>query len=368
MSQAIAYVAVSQVMGAYPGHYGSSIKLNDICNHEYECLISYHSATVTETSTKKNKHYLICGCLFIIFPLLLMIIVLVIVLSQTPRINNNPGPNMVRPLLTNRPTVEGQTRLLEVDFGTDPFWVSQADFQIEDCTGTVLTIQGVECHELPRKVIKETTPSRFLYYAYLLPGSVVNISVADTIDNSGVEVWAMNSEAWKLTDLGLNLDSCSVPSSGSSCFLAQSKAGQTFQQEIEKADFYFYFTNRLSNGVRFTHVAEQYLHNLTEVRQLYSPTETDIIRDRSQTVTISPIFDFQQNKCVMLSSSCTSTQSHAVTIGNLKRRMDLLVFPGVVGIIVLLVALSVVSVYIAVVVWSHWKRKYKSKTVMDLAI
>ena len=349
---------------------GKKVVLKLICNHEHECLISYHPAAVTETSTKKNKHCLICGCVLIMLPLILvlMIIVLVIVLSQTPRINNDPGPNMVRPLLTNRPAVEGQTRLLEVDLGTDPFWVSQADFQIEDCTGTVLIIQRVQCHELPRKVIKETTPSRFLYYAYLLPGSVVNITVADTIDNSRVEVWAMNSEAWKLTDLGLNLDSCSVPPSGSSCFLAQSKAGQTIQQEIEKADFYFYFTNRLSNGVRFTYVAEQYLHNLTEVRQLYSPIETAIIRDRSQTVTISPIFDFQRNKCVMLSSSCTSTQSHAVTIGNLKRRMDLLVFPGVGGIIVLLVGLSVVSVYIAVAVWSHWKRKYKSKTVMDLAI
>lgn len=333
-------------------------------------LISYHPAAVTETSTKKNKRCLICGCVLITLPLLLMIIV-VVILSQTPSVNNDPGPDMVRPLLTNRPQVEGQTRLLEVDFGTDPFWISQADFQIDGCTGTVLIIQGVQCHELPRKVIKETTPSRFLYYAYLLPGSVVNITVADTIDNSEVEVWAMNSEAWKLTDLGINRDSCNVPPSGSSCFLAQSKAGQTIQQEIEKADFYFYFTNRLSNAVRFAYVAEQYLYNLTEVRQLYSPTETDIIRDRSQTVTISPIFDFQRRKCVMLSSSCVNTQSHAVTIGNLKRRMDLLVFPGVGGIIVLLVALSVVSVYIAVVVWPHWKRKYNSKIVIgttDLAI
>ena len=286
---------------------------------------------------------------------------------------------MVRPLLTYIPTVEGQTQLLKVDFGTDPFWVSQADFQIEDCTGTVLIIQGVQCHELPRKIIEETTPCPFLYYEYLLPGSVVNITVADTIDiNSEVQVWAMNSEAWKLTDLGENRDSCNVPPSGSSCFLAQSKAGQTIQQEIEKADFYFYFSVITganpplpSSAVRFTYVAEQYLHNLTKVRQLYSPTETEIIRDRSQMVTISPIFDFQRKKCVMLSSSCTSRQSHAVTIGNLRRRMDFLVFPGVGGIIVLLVGLSVVSVYIAVVVWSHWKRKYKSKTVigtMDLAI
>jgi hypothetical protein len=296
---------------------------------------------------------------------LLIIGIILGILSHTPRVNNDPGPDMVRPLLTIRAQVEGQTRLLEVDFGTDPFWVSQADFHIKDCTGAVLIMQGIQCHELPRKVIEETTPSRSLQYAYLLPGSVVNITIADTMDNSEVQVWAMNSEGWKLTNLGMNLDSCNDPPSGSSCFLAQSKAGQTIQQEIEMADFYFYLTNKPSNAVRFTYVAEQYLYNITEVRRLYSPTETAIIRDQSQTVTISPVFDFQRRKCVMLSSSCPNVQCYAITIGNLKRRMDVLIFPGVGGIIVLLVALSVLGVYIALVLWPRLKRKYNSKVVVE---
>ena len=333
-------------------------------------LVSYHPDDVTETDVrcilKKKKHYLICGCVFIILPFLVVIITLGI-LSYTPSVNNDPGSDMVRPLLTNRPRGGDQTRLLEVDLGMDPFWVSHADFQIEDCTGVVLIIQGVQCHDLPRRVNEQIAPSRNLYYAYFLPGSVVNITIADTITDSEVQIWAMNSEGWKLTDLGINLDSCNNPPPGSSCFLAHSKAGQTIQQEIEKADFYFYFTDPLpspSDAVGFTYVAEQYLYNLTEIRQLYSPTETAIIRDRLQTVTISPAFDFQQRKCILLSSSCPRTQGHTVTIGNLKRRMDILIFPGVGGIIVLLVAISALSVYISLLVWPHLKKKYKSKVVV----
>ena len=329
-------------------------------------LIIVHTiypTAVTKTGVrhiKKNRCYAICGCVFmLLLPFLAMIVILGI-LSNTPRVNNDPGPDMVRPLLTNTPLDGEQTRLLEVDLGTDPFWVSHADFQVEDCTGTVLIIQGLQCHELPRKVIEETTPSRFLYYAYLLPGSVVNITIADinSVADSEVQIWAMNSEGWKRTDLGINRGLCSDPQpSGSTCFLAQSKPGQTIQQKIEKADFYFYFTDKLSNVVRFTYVAEQYLYNLTEIRQLYSPTETAIIRDRSQTVTISPIFDFQRRKCVILSSSCPDTKGHTVTIENLRRRMDVLVFPGVGGIIVLLVAASVLSVSIALVVWPHFRSR-----------
>lgn len=335
--------------------------MNLVSSHNYPA-----AATETDVShTKKNKPYLICGCVFII-PSLLMVIILLGILSNIPRVNNNPGSDMVRPLLTNRPRDGEQTRLLEVDFGTDPFWVSHADFQIEGCTGALLTIQGIQCNELPRKVIEDTFPSRNLYYAYLLPGSIVNITVADTMTNSEdpVQVWMLNSEGWKLTDLGENLGSCNDPPSGSTCFLAQSKAGQIIQQEIEKADFYFYFTDRLSNMVRFTYTAEQYLYNITEIRQVYSPTETAIIRDRSQTITITPSFDFQQRKCIMLSSSCPSTQSHAVTIGNLKRRMDILLFPGVGGIIVLLVAISLLSVYSALIAWPRLKKKYRSKIVV----
>ena len=295
-----------------------------------------------------------------------MIIICILgILSKIPRVNNDPGSDMVRPLLTNRPYTGEQTRVLEVDLGTDPFWVSQADFQIKDCTGVVLIIQGVPCHDLPKNIVKQTDPLPNLYYAYFLPGSVVNITVADTLANSEVQVWTLNSKGWQLTDKGENLGSCNDPPPGSSCFLARSKAGQTIQQEIEKADFYFYFTDVVSSlNVNFTYVAEQYLYNLTEIRKLYSPTETAIIRDRSQTVTISPAFDFQRRKCIMMSSSCPSTQSHTVIIGNLRRRMDILIFPGVVGIIALILLVAsivLLSVCIASDMWPKLKEKYTNK-------
>ena len=333
--------------------------------YEQIILIFYHTDVV---NICKVKHYPNCGCVHvcIILSVFLLVIGIILgILSTIPKVNNDPRSDMVRPLLTNRPRVGEQTRLLEVDLGTDPFWVSQADFQIEDCTGVVLIIEGIQCHDLPRNVSEQTNPLLTLYYAYLLPGSVVNITVADTITNSEVQVWALNSEGWQLTDMGRNLGSCNDPPPGTSCFLASSKVGQTIQQEIEKADFYFYFITNISSlsDVYFTYVAEQYLYNLTEIRKLFSPTETATIRDRSQTVTISPTFDFQRRKCIMLSSLCPSTQSHTVIIRNLKRRMDVLIFPGVIGIIafLLLVASLVLSVCIASGMWGKMKEKYKTK-------
>ena len=285
---------------------------------------------------------------------LLLTIITLGMLSNIPRINNDP--NTVRPLLTNTPSEGEQSRVLEVDFGTDPFWISQANFEIEDCTGAILIIEGAECHDLPMNVIEHTVPLPLLYYLYLLPGSVVNITIEDTVIDSELQVWILNSEGWLQTDLGRNLGSCDDPPTGSSCFLAQNFTGQTIKHEIEKADFYFYSANRLSLDVGFTYVAKEY--SLTAIRELYSPKETAIIRDRSHTVTISSAFDFQRRKCVVLSSSCPNTQSHPVTIENVKRRMDVLIFPGVVGVIVMLVAISEIGVCITWRMWPKLKKTY----------
>lgn len=263
---------------------------------------------------------------------------------------------MVRPLLTNRPNKNEQTRILEVDFGIDPFWIAQADFQIEDCTGTTVIVRGAECHELPINVIEHVASLPILYYAYLLPGSVVNITVVDTITESDLQIWRLNSQSWLHTNLGRDLGSCDNPPPGSICLSAQSNAGETIEQKIEKADFYFYLSNPFSFDVTFTYVEKQY--NFTAIYEQYNPTQTTIIRDRSQTVTISSSFDFQQRKCVLLSSACQETRSYAIKINNIRRRMDVLLPPGVVGIVAVLATTSVISVYIiALVVWPKLKKK-----------
>lgn len=287
-----------------------------------------------------------CGLLLTLLVTLLIAITTLGVLAGVPRINQDPG--------TVTPLFAFGSAALVVDFGTNLFWIASADFQVEDCNGAVLTIKGNECFDLPVS-INQNSDSWFISYLYSLPGSIVNITILNTItENTELEIWRLNSEAWLQSDLGFNLGSCDNPPPGSECFFARSFAGQTIQQVIEKADYYFYFANdSLSNAIQFSYAARQY--NLTAIRQLHSPTETTITQDLSHTVIISNAYDFQQRKCVLLDLSCSGVQRHPIHISGVKRRMDILIIPGVIGLSVALAVISVISICIIRIVWPKLK-------------
>ena len=272
-----------------------------------------------------------------------MVITTLGVLSGVPRINQDLI--VIRPLFAYGSTL---TPLIEVDFGTDPFWIASAEFQVDDCNGAVLITDGEECLDLPVSINQNYDFSFQISYLYSLPGSTVNITILDTAANSELQVWRLNSEAWLQSDSGLNLGSCDDPPPGSECFFAQSFSGQTVQQVIEKADYYFFFVNDIfSDAVKFTYAARQY--NLTALRQLHSPAETTITQDLSHTIVVSNAFDFQQRKCILLDLSCSGVQMHPIRVSRVKRRMDILIIPGVSGIFV-------ISVCIIHIVWSKLKK------------
>ena len=112
----------------------------------------------------------------------------------------------------------------------------------------MLATEGRECLDLPVS-INQNSDSWFINYLYSLPGSIVNITILDIAANTGVGIWRLNSEAWLQSDLGTNLGSCDNPLPGSDCFFARDFAGQTVQQVIEKADYYFFFADSLSTTV-----------------------------------------------------------------------------------------------------------------------
>lgn len=290
----------------------------------------------------KGKNARLCACLVCgllpVIVLLTLAIISLATLSQVPRVNQDP--NKVRPLFTVASSDTKEARILQVDFGTDPFWVSNADFQISDCSGSLLIIEGLDCSDLPTSITEGT--DSIIYFHYLLSGSIVNITVQEHVSNPDLQIWKYDSLGWRESNGGNSHGSCDKPITGSSCFHAQSVAGQTLQIQIEMADFYFFVTDPFSIGeVEFTYVQRQY--NTTEIREMYSPRETPILRDRPVTIDISSAFDFQQRKCVLLSSLCPNVQEYAIVIDKLKRRMDFLLFPGIIGLILLLAAASVIG-------------------------
>lgn len=299
----------------------------------------------------RKKLYRICGCFL---PTLVILVATIIVslgiFSHLPTVSRDP--NTIRPLFTT--TGDGElTRVVEVDFGVNPFWIVEADFQINECGGSALITDGLKCHDLSVHVIESTMPNEFLRYLYLLPGSIVNITVHDVVNDSELQVWSFNAEGWlHNNDPGL---SCDSPPSGSNCFYARKFAGQTLTHEIDKADFYFFLSldGGSSRDVEFTYTAIQY--NLTAIRKFYRPVETSITRDRSHTVIISSIFDFQLNKCVLLTSLCLNSQNYAVVINNVKRRMDVLIFQGVIGLALMVVGMTTIGSCTAWLVWSKMK-------------
>ena len=248
-----------------------------------------------------------------------------------------------------------------VDFGTDPFWIASAEFQVDDCNGAVLITDGEECLDLPISISENYDSSFHISYIYFLPGSTINITVQDeAAANTDLEVWRLNSEAWLQSDLGINLGSCDNPPPGSDCFFARRFSGKTVQQMIERADYYFFFINdSLSNDVQFTYAAWQY--NLTAIHQRHRPVETTLTKDLSHTIAISNAFDFQQHKCILLDLSCSGAQRHRINISGVKKRMDVLIIPGVIGIFVILVVISVFSICILHIVWSNVKKRHQSR-------
>lgn len=293
-----------------------------------------------------------CGLLLALLVLLLMAITTLGVLSGVPKVNQDVS--IIRPLFAYGST---RTPLLVVDFGTDPFWIASAEFQVDDCNGAVLITYGEECFDLPITINQDS--SFQISYVYFLPGSVVNITVVDAEANTELEVWRLNSKAWLQSDSGINLGSCNDPPPGSDCFFVRSFTGQTIQQMIEKADYYFFFVNdSLSDAVQFTYTAKQY--NLTAIQELHGPAETTITKDLSHTVTVSNAYNFQQQKCILLNLTCSGVQMHRIQISGVKRRMDILIIPGVIGMFIMLVVISVLSVCILHIVWPNLKKSTRS--------
>lgn len=305
-------------------------------------MVLYCSDTTTPNKGKKAGACtcLVCG-LFPVIVLLTLVVIALGTLSQVPRINQDP--NKIRPLFTITSSDTKEARILQVDFGTDPFWVANADFEISDCSGSLLIIDGLDCSDLPTSITEGR--DSIIYFHYFLPGSIVNITVQEHLSNPELQIWKYNSLGWRKSNRGANHGPCDTAITGSSCFHAQSIAGQTLQIPIEDADFYFFLTDPLSIGeVEFTYVEIQY--NITEIRDLHSPRETSILNDLPVSIAISGAFDFQQRKCVLLSSLCPAVQEYAIVIDNLKRRMDFLLFPGIIGIILVLMAVSVIVGFI----------------------
>jgi hypothetical protein len=286
-----------------------------------------------------------------------MVITALGVLSDVPKINQDSS--IIRPLFAYGST---RTPLLVVDFGTDPFWIASAEFQVDDCNGAMLTTDGEGCLDLPVNINENYDSSFQISYVYFLPRSIVNITVLDeAAANTDLQVWRLNSEAWLQSELGLieNLGPCDDPPAGADCFFAQGFAGQTIQQTIERADYYFFFVNDFfSDAVQFTYAARQYNH--TAIHEQHRPAETAVTKGLSHTIAVSNAFDFQQQKCILLDLSCSGVQMHPIQISGVKRRMDILIIPGVIGIFIILVVILVFSVCILRIVWSNLKKRHQS--------
>ncbi len=299
-----------------------------------------------------------CGLLLVLLVALLMVITALGVLSDVPKINQDSS--IIRPLFAYGST---RTPLLVVDFGTDPFWIASAEFQVDDCNGAVLITDGEGCLDLPVSINENYDSSFEISYVYFLSGSIVNITVLEeAATNMDLQVWRLNSEAWLQSELGTviaNLGSCDNPRPGADCFFAHGFAGQTIQQMIERADYYFFFVNDFfSDAVQFTYAARQYNH--TAIHEQHRLAETAVTKRLSHTIAVSNAFDFQQRKCILLDLSCSGVQMHSIQISGVKRRMDILIIPGGIGIFIILVVILVFSICILRIVWSNLKKRHQS--------
>ena len=286
--------------------------------------ITIPSPTAGSVTLKHCKKWLLCYVSLSFVAILALI--LLIVLASTPAVSDDVIPSD----LLNNDTVE-------IHFNLDNRWLRQATLStVRNCNGPLFIIR-MPCLELVERythTIPWDNPEPD--FVYLLPGSSINFVIPASADT---DVWVFSDSA-TANDYSRNPGSYSCnhppPDVDAFCFKTRDHNG-TFQHNIAKAAYYFIRCPvQFSIGWSFDRV----LYNLEDLSRDFKP---DInVSSLGRVAQLNKPFQFSKS-CVLLHvnlRSCGSPGNGRLQVMEVKRRQDILLFPG------LLLALSLTAVAI----------------------
>ena len=303
-----------------------------------------HSTLIGFFKKHCSKGWLICYSVVII-PSVIGILIL-IALSQSPSVAlSNISPQQV-----------AGTAAAMVDFGINPIWISSLSLErISSCITSVIVITGAGCDQLPITSEVGNISTSLPFFLYLLPGSVLNVTISETADDDS-ELWIIKSIETFLLFKDNGDSSSPFPSfqcerqrQDAQCYKVADFRGQDLPSYVvSTADYYFMVGRPLPLGF-FSYSFLNNSYDPLAISERYT-LRNNLVRTSTGSIQVSSFLDFRP-KCVLLLTNCGQTP---VSVGYVtaERRQDVLIIPGIVVSFVCLL-------YVGLVLLVHFLRKIK---------
>ena len=265
------------------------------------------------------------GCYVTLLLPVVLSLILLITLSQVPATDNIIHPGIA---------VQNDT--VELQFNLPVWWLSGVTLEIKNtCAGKVFLTKGTACGALATVV--EYLHENFDTLIYMLPTSVIYFNIPE---NSKTLLWIFSDNDLYLQylDQPQQFDCAAVPPK-SVCVNTSQHFG-SFQYNVTNAGYISIacddagtFSPCFSEGLRW--YFERYLYNYREIVSQYEPVATLNERRGSKVIHFNSLFNFQPF-CVLLhidADSCTSPPHEKWNVLNVRKREDILLFPGIISLI-----------------------------------
>lgn len=271
-----------------------------------------------------SKGWIICYSL-VILPVIVGIIIL-IGLSQSPSV----AVSQITPQ-----DVVGVTSA-SINFGVNPVWLLSLSLEISSCVASLVVIDGADCDQLPTTSENGNASTHLPYFLYLLPGSVLNVTLFETAPEDN-ELWIIKSiETFNLFNSDgfgsspVPLFQCGDQRQDAQCYRVADFKGQDLPPYVvSSADYYFVVGRPVPLGF-FSYTFLNISYDPRAIVEMYTrrSRQTFVGSSSRDLLQISNFLDFQP-KCVLLLTNCQGTQPVPVSY-TAERRQDVLIIPVII--------------------------------------
>lgn len=243
---------------------------------------------------------------------------------------------------------------VSVSFGLNTQWLSSLTLEINTCVASVMTVEGSTCDQLPTTseyVEYNVSTSPFPVALYLLPGSVLNVTLLETASESS-ELWIIKSIETYLLFNGDGLGSspfslfqCGNKRQDAQCYKASEFRGQTLPPYVVTSADYYSIAGRPLPVGSFIYSYLNNSYDIQAIRERYALSSPVFVGPSAgaRTILIAGYLDFSP-KCVLLLTNCDSTSRPSeVSYIRAERRQDILIVPGILSLLICLVYVGIVS-------------------------
>ena len=288
-----------------------------------------------------------CYCYTAVFLIIALLSLLLIVLSQVPRVVPSVRPKYVY-----------WNNTIELQFD-QMSWLNNIDTYFNDLScqpqGQLYVLQGQDCAELPTVTTNFVNPQSPVDSVYMRQGSTIVFTVSP--GSHGQEWIFSDYESTNDFDGNPTQFNCNDPPLGAYCFEVAEYLNESFSYTITQPAFYYIRQHPPSFNVtpHRRNFANSYNRVLFEVEAIPSSATIAQLSSVSTTVNFRNSFMLEKT-CVLLNipERCLGSNRIELQASNATRRQDILLYPGISVVIFFAVLIIVVSVH---VVYHHSRRQ-----------